>query len=434
MQAIALAGNELLRIERDERGQARGQALGQVTGLGNVVLERGQVAGAPLGSGVEADGEQRVVDKRVIEAVLDGSGKGLAVLDIQIGGKRRDDLVVEHGVHKAADGLVVHAVAHDVKAGNPGARNKGGMGAVEDADLALLVRGDVRGHKDARQAGLHERQTLLERLIALDAPHLEGLAHGQEGILVAQTLGNRSSLLGVADAAGNDGVDERGADGAVVGHPLRELVLPAPVAHVLVHDAQQLLAVVVDELAGKHDNARLAGSPAGVEHLGKLGREARGRHIVGLAGRIVGDAGLGGVGDDDLQVIGDSDLHDGAVVVLTVRVEAAAASADHAGLVNRVAVLLAAHQHGVQVILGIDPVGKAKGTADGLDHNDLAVPAGGLVAHVKETIHKGAQEVALAKLQDLLGGVLGQHVALVANLLERLVADVLHLCFSLGVC
>ena len=308
------------------------------------------------------------------------------------------------------------------------------MGAVEDADLALLVRGDIRGHKDARQTGLHEGQTLLERLVALDAPHLEGLAHGQEGILVAQTLGNRSGLLGVADAAGNDGVDERGADGAVIGHPLRELVLPAPVAHVLVHDAQQLLAVVVDELAGEHDDARLTGSPAVVEHLGELGGEARGRHVVGLAGRVVGDAGLGGVGDNDLQVIGDGDLHHGAVVVLAVRVEAAAASADHAGLIDRVAVLLAAHQHGVQVVLGIDAVGKAKGAADGLHHDDLAVPAGSLVAHVKEAIDKGAQEIALAKLQDLLGGVLGKQVALVADLPERLVADVLHLCLSLDSC
>ena len=375
-----------------------------------------------------------MVDKRVVEAVLDGGGKGLAVLDIQIGGKRRDDLVVEHGVHEAANGLVMHAIAHDVKAGNPGARNKGSVGAVEDADLALLVRGDIGGHKDARQAGLHKGKLLGKRLVALDAPHLEGLAHGQEGILVAQTLGNRRGLGCVADAARDDGVDERGADGAVVGHPLRKLVLPAPVAHVLVHDAQQLLAVVIDELAGEHDDARLAGGPAGVEDLDQLSGEARGRHVVGLAGRIVGNTGLGGVGDDNLQIVGDGDLHHGAVVVLAIRIEAAAAGADHTGLVDRVAVLLAAHQHGVQVVLGIDAVGKAKGAADGLHHDDLAVPAGSLVAHVKEAVHESAQEVALAKLQDLLGGVLVQHVALVADLLERLVADVLHLCFSLGVC
>ena len=57
---------------------------------------------------------------------------------------------------------------------------------------------------------------------------------------------------------------------------------------------------MVDELAGEHDDARLAGSPAGVKDLDKLGGEARGRHIVGLAGRIVGNASLGGVGDDNL--------------------------------------------------------------------------------------------------------------------------------------
>ena len=191
---------------------------------------------------------------------------------------------------------------------------------------------------------------------------------------------------------------------------------------------------MVDELAGEHDDARLTGSPASVKDLDKLGGEARGRHVVGLAGRIVGNTSLGGVGDDNLQIVGDGDLHHGAVVVLTIRIEAAAAGADHTGLVDRVAALLAAHQHGVQVILSVNAVGKAKGTADGLDHDNLAVPAGCLVAHVKEAVDEGAQEIALAKLQNLLGRVLGQQVALVANLLERLVADVLHRCLSLDCC
>lgn len=213
-----------------------------------------------------------MVDKRVVEAVFDGGGKGLAVLDIQVGGKRRNDLVVEHGVHEAANGLVMHAVAHDIKAGNPGTRNEGGVGTVEDADLALFVRGDIGGHKDAGETGLHKGKILGKRLVALDTPHLEGLAHGQEGILVAQTLGHGSGLLRIADAAGDDGVDERGADGAVVGHPLRKLVLPTPVAHVLVHDAQQLLAVVIDELAGEDDDARLHRQPSGCGAPGQAWR------------------------------------------------------------------------------------------------------------------------------------------------------------------
>ena len=49
VQAIALASNELLRIEGNERSEARRQALGQVAGLGNIVLERGQVASTPFG-------------------------------------------------------------------------------------------------------------------------------------------------------------------------------------------------------------------------------------------------------------------------------------------------------------------------------------------------------------------------------------------------
>ena len=57
VQAIALAGNKLLRIEGNERSEARRQALGQAASLGNVILERGQVAGTPLSRGVEANGE-----------------------------------------------------------------------------------------------------------------------------------------------------------------------------------------------------------------------------------------------------------------------------------------------------------------------------------------------------------------------------------------
>lgn len=90
--------------------------------------------------------------------------------------------------------------------------------------------------------------------------------------------------------------------------------------------------------------------------------------------------------------------HHGTVVSLAIRIEATAAGADHAGIVNRVTVLLAAHQYGVQAILGIDTIGEIEGAADGLHHDDPAVPTGGLVAHIEETIDEGAQEIALAKL------------------------------------
>ncbi len=196
----------------------------------------------------------------------------------------------------------------------------------------------------------------------------------------------------------------------------------------LLNNAQQLSAVVVDELAREDDHARLAGGPTGVQHLSELGGEARGRLVVGLAGVVVGDAGLGGVGDDDLEVVGGGELHDLGVVLGAVGVHAARAGADQAGLIDGLAVLLAADEHGVEVVLGVDAVGEAVVAADGLDHADLAVPAGGLVAEVKEAVDEGAQEVALTELQDLLGGVLGKDVAVVADLLERGVAQGIHGC------
>ena len=51
-----------------------------------------------------------------------------------------DDLLVQHLVHKAAHGIVVHTVANDIKACQISAQHKAGVCAVQDADLALLVR------------------------------------------------------------------------------------------------------------------------------------------------------------------------------------------------------------------------------------------------------------------------------------------------------
>ena len=51
----------------------------------------------------------------------------------------------------------MHAVAHDVEAGKVGTQHKAGVGAVQDADLALLVRAHVGGDKDmVLNAGLAE--------------------------------------------------------------------------------------------------------------------------------------------------------------------------------------------------------------------------------------------------------------------------------------
>ena len=60
-------------------------------------------------------------------------------------GRGGDDLLVQHLVHEAADGVVVHAVADDIKACQISAQHKAGVCAVQDADLALLIWGVTSG-------------------------------------------------------------------------------------------------------------------------------------------------------------------------------------------------------------------------------------------------------------------------------------------------
>ena len=66
---------------------------------------------------------------------------------VLIQGQDRHDLIQQHLVHVAQDGVVMHAVAHDVVAGQVCAQNKAGVGAVQDTYLALLVRAHIRGNK-----------------------------------------------------------------------------------------------------------------------------------------------------------------------------------------------------------------------------------------------------------------------------------------------
>ena len=230
-------------------------------------------------------------------------------------------------------------------------------------------------------------------------------------------------LLRVADAAGHDAVHQGGAEGAVPVDPGAEVRFQPPLVDVLVDALEQFLAVVVDELAGEHHHPGLAGLPAGVEHLGQLGGEAGGRAVLLPAGRVVDDAGLGGVGDDVLQRIGHGDLHHGVVVRLLIGVQAAGHAGDHPFPVHLFAVLAPAQVEGIQPLLGVHQLGQARG--DGLHQAALAVPARLLVGHIEPVVHKGAQEIALAKLQDLFRGIL-EDVALIAGLFQNFVIQCFH--------
>ena len=368
-----------------------------------------------------------MVDERVVEAILHGGGKLLAVVLIQ----RQDghDLLQQHLVHVAQNSLVMHAVAHDVEAGEVGAQHKAGVGAVQDADLALLVRAHVGGHKDmALETGLAEGQHIVQLGVPLDDPDAKDLADIKQRVSVAVLFLQLGNLLRVADAAGDDAVDQRAAEGAVLVDILLEAVLKAPLLDVLVDALEQLLAVVVDQLAGEHDDALLAGLITVVQHLSQLAGEAGCGNILQLAGGVVDDAGLGGVGNDDLEIVAGGDLHHLTEALLLIRVQAAGNTGNDALVIDLLAVFTAAQVEGVQTLLLVDHLGKTRG--DGLDQNALAVPVCLLVGKVEPIVNKCAEEVAFAELQDLFGGVF-QNVAVITGFRKNIIIQGFHRRFLL---
>ena len=368
-----------------------------------------------------------MVDKGIVEAVLHSAGEILQILLVQ--GQGGDDLLVQHLVHKAADGVVVHAVPHDVEACQVSAQHKAGVCAVQDADLTLLVGGDVR-HDHHVDAGLLERELVLQPGRAFDDPHAEHFAHVQHLVMVAIGLFQSGQLLCIADAARNDAVHQGGAEGVGVVHPVDKALLQAPISSVAVAALLQLLAVVVDQLAGQDHQALVRSTVERLvalkQHAGQLCGEAVGGHLVKLAVALgVGNAGLGGVGDDDLQLGADSQSQNIGPLALQVGAHAVADAGDHPLGVHFLALLAAAQVQGVQTLLRIDPVCHLGEVANGLHQADLAVPVGLLVGNIKEIINEGPQEVALAELHDLDRCIL-QDVAVVAGLLQDLVIQSFH--------
>ena len=86
-----------------------------------------------------------MVHEGVVEPVLDSGGKRLQILSIQ--GKGGDNLLMEHPVHEAPDGIVPHAVPHDVEARQIGPQHEAGVGAVENTYLALFIGGHVGDYR-----------------------------------------------------------------------------------------------------------------------------------------------------------------------------------------------------------------------------------------------------------------------------------------------
>ena len=426
-QAVGGALLNVVGVEGDVSGQRHGQALGQLLLLLDVSEEGRHIAGLPLGGGVQGDAHQLVVDEGVVETILHSGCEVLQILLVQRQGG--DDLLVQHLVHEAADGVVVHAVTHDVKTGQICAQNEAGMGTVQDADLALLVGGNVRHDHDV-DASLLERELVLQTGRALDDPDAEDFADVQNSIMVAVGLFQSSQLLRVTDAARNDAVHQSGAEGVGVVHPIDEGSVKVPVLCVVVAALLQLFAVVVDQLAGQDDQTLIGSAVEGlvalIQHAGQLCGEAVGGHLIELAvALVVSDASLGGVGYNSLQLLRAGQLQHFVPLVAHVGADAVGHAGDHPLCIDLLALLAAAQIQGVQALLLVDPVGHLGEVADGLHQLDFAVVARFFVGDIIEVVHESAQEVALAELHDLDGSIL-QDVAVVASLFQNLVIQSFH--------
>ena len=369
-----------------------------------------------------------MVDEGVVEAILNSRGKVLQILLVQRQGG--DDLLVQHLVHKAAHGVVVHAVAHDIKACQISAQHKAGVCTVQDADLALLVGGNV-GHDHDVDAGLLERQLVLQTCGALDDPHTEHFAHVQNSIVVAVGLFQSGQLLRVTDTARNDAVHQRGAEGVGGVHPVDECGLQIPILSVVVAALLQLLAVVVDQLAAQDDQTLIGSAVESLvtleQHAGQLCGEAVGGNLIKLAVALgVGNAGLSGVGYNSFQILRASQSQNLVPLVINVGAHAVGHAGDHPLCVHLLALFAAAQVQGVQTLLLVDPVCHLGEVADGLHQLDLAVIAGLLVCNIVEIVHESTQEVALAELHHLNGSIL-QDVAVVASAFQNLVVQSFHL-------
>jgi len=382
----------------DDGSETEDETLRQLALALQIGLHAGQVAGLELGEGVEHDARHLVVDERVVEALQHVAGELLELVHREV--ERLHELLELHLVDVLRDDLVVAGIAHNVDAAEEGNGREHGVRAVEQGDLTLVV-GLLRGNEQHVESGFVGGELGGYLLRGLDDPEVEVLGLYDEVVAIRDLLLNLGNLL--AGEAGDNAVDECGIDAAGLLEPLLEAFAELPELNVLIDAVLQHVAVQEDELAGEDDEAlrgvAVKGLIAAIEQLHELAGIGTGGSVLQLAGRIEGDAGLGGVGDDeaDLGLVGQR--QEGSI--LRVGVQRAADDVDTLEGVDGLAVLATLQVNVVETVLGVEPVDHT--VLDGLYDDDRSVEVG-LLVHVPDNpINECAEEVSLAELDDLLG-------------------------------
>ena len=414
-EAILLTALDIIAVECHVCSEAHREHCWKLTELLDILEEGRHISRSPLRSRVEGNAHQLMIDERVVETILNRRSELLAVLLIQR--KDRDDLILEHLVHVVTDDLIMHAVTHDVEACEVCTEYEAGVCTVQDSYLSLLIRSNLRNDMYV-YARLLERKLVLELLRSLDVPYTEDLTDIGQRIGVTVLCLELCNLLRIADTARNDTVHECGAEQNLLVYPVLEVLAEAPLIDVTVYDLLQHLTVRVDQLAGKNDEAALAGLETLIEHSRHLTREGNRRLLIELRVRIIDDTRLCGVRNDVLEIIRLCKLQECLKALCSIRIDAVLDSGDHTLVIHLLAILRTAKVQGVETLLRIDILGEA--LCDRLNEGHLTVPVRMLVCHIEEIVNECTEEITLAKLHHLHRCIL-QDISLITRLLKYLI-------------
>ena len=123
-----------------------------------------------------------MIYKRIVESVLNSSSELIEVILIEMINKCRNNLLIEHFVHKACHSVILHAVTNDIKSCKICAKYKSCVSAVEDTNLAVLVWHYIRNNVHIN-TGLLERKSVFKDIRSFDDPYTKDLTNIDELIV-----------------------------------------------------------------------------------------------------------------------------------------------------------------------------------------------------------------------------------------------------------
>ena len=314
--------------------------------------------------------------------------------------ERREEFLEHDLLHERAHFGILAAFLHGIQAAQVAHRRKHGVRTVQKGHLPLMVRSLGRDEEHV-EAGLVGRELGGDLLRGLDDPEMEDLGLVQQMVVIAGTLAQLRG--GITRITRDDAVHEGAVHTARVLEPVPETFPEVPQVDVLADALLQVLAVLEDQLAREDDEALVHRSievlVAVIEELGELARIGGSRRIVQLAGRIEGDARLGGVGDDEAHFRLLGELQVGLEVL--VGIDAPADDVDQVHAVHGLSVLEALEVQVIEAVLLVEPADHA--LLDRLDDDHGGVEIGFLVGLPDNPLDKRAEEVAFTELDDLFG-------------------------------